>query len=1206
MDRLGMKVWIGTLAALWTLGGFAPLPSPAAAEDGATLVAQAKKKKKAKGKKPKDDKKKKPSEVPEFEKKKPDKEAAPEEELSTGPAKIKLPMVEEKKGEKVTLEEQLLDKEIAQLKEIIADPASEGPSKADLLFRLAERYYEKARAIYYTEMQDYDRRVVAWMEAREKNPNAPEPKMDSRKSKVYTEQAMAVYEVILKKYKDYMRRDEVLFTIGYNRYESGNKAEGVKMYWELIKSYPDSRFVPDAYLAMGEHYFNSNDVFNAKKAYEKAASAKDNEKVYTFAVYKLAWCDYNLGEYEKGIEKFKQVVELSIREAQKGVEGDKNKILLQKEALQDMVLAYSQIDALETAEEYYLSQVGKQGALEYMRKLARTYEKQGKAEMTVKSYRRLLDEYPTDPDCPAFHNSIVQAYRKLNDRAKVTREINRLIDQYKPGTTWAEVNKANTMAIKKANSLVEESLRDLVTSYHKEAQETKSWDTYNLTRGIYAKYLETFPESEYAYKLRWYYADILYKMGDFYGAAGQYTKLVDVDPKGDYSQESAYNSVLCWEKCMVMRDTDKADCREWKPKKGGKVGPEESKVIQKQNVRFIVEGKVAKEELERKEIPFFETRFLASADRYAQLAPGHDMYIPIRFKCAFIFYTYRHFDEMAKRFGEIIERYPDNENALKAVRLSLNSLYMKSTLSETEAERNKAWSDVNHWAKTFAANKVLMGSATARKEKFETEIQSLIEESGYNVVLALRQTDALQAASGFDRFVKDYPKSKYAHRALYAAMVIYDEANQLDLAIGAGKKLLKAYPDSDRINPTIGFLAAFHDRVADFSQAAFFNEMYFKKWLEQEGKQDEDEGGKKVKARRKPAAKKPAARGKGKDEDKVEEILIADKEAADALYNAGLLREKTGDFGKAIGNYVRYIKFFPDAKDTHDIYYKVGEIYERQAKIREADRVFEGYPKKYGDRSSPGRNLAVVYKRARFLRELGNAKDADKLLDQIIEAFNKLDEKARDADARMAVAYARFLQVDREFTEYLDLKLVLPASVLKKNLFKKIEIRPKLAKKYEEIVGYADPDWTVAALVRVGELSQNLADSMLEAPVPGGLTPEQADIYVEELQKQALPLEETAILFYRKAVEVSNSKGIYNSWTLTAQDKLRKYETTRFPAPYEAAFVSTEFFYDLGPQLDKVEVPEAPPEPEPAPAPGPAPGGDAAPAGEAPAENSAV
>jgi tetratricopeptide (TPR) repeat protein len=1190
MRLLGKTNWmVVILAAVFGLTSF-PAQTGQAAEGQQTLIAKAKKKKRAKKatkKRKKKAPKKKFSEVPEFEKKKePTAAEKPEDAVSTGPAKIKLPMVEERKDAGATLEEELLDKEIGQLKEIVRD-TPDGPSKCDLYFRLAERYYEKARAIYYTEMQDYDKNVEAWITKRETDPDAAEPKLDNRKSQVYTDQAMSIYGVILKKCADYHRRDEVLFTMGYNLYESGKKPEGVKMYWELIKNYPDSRFVPDAYLAMGEHYFNSDDVFNAKKAYERALKFTES-KVFTFALYKLAWCDYNLGEYEKALEKFKQVVELAQREAQTAG-GDKNKIQLRREALQDMIMSFSQIDALDSAEEYYLSQVGKTGALEYLRKLARTYENQGKAEMTVKSFRRLLNEYPTDPDCPSFHNSIVLAYRKMNLRDKVSREINRLIDQYKPGSTWAEVNKSNKMAIKKANSLVEGSLRDLVTSYHKEAQETKSWDTYNLARSIYQKYLETFPDSEYAYKLRWYYSDILYKMRDFYTAAIQYAKVVEKDPKGVYSSEAAYNSVLCWEKCIEMRDDEKKDCREWKPKTGGqKLQKEEAKTIKKQDYRFVDEG-VTKDMLVEKEIPFFEKKFLDAADIYSDAAPGHDMYIPIRFKSAFIFYKYRHFSEMAKRFGEIIERHPDNEFALKATKLSLNSLYMKALQKDaSDQERNEAWKDINHWAKTFQANKVLMGSAAAKKTKFAGEVQSLIEESGYNVVLALRKVNALAAASGFDKFVNDYPKSKYAHRAQYAAMVIYDEASQLDLAINAGKKLLKDYPESDRYNPTIGFLATFHDRVADFSTSAMYNELYFSKWLAQEGK---DEGkskrGRKAKKARKPKPAKKSKADKGKE--KVEVILITEKEASDALYNAGLLRESMGQFNKAIANYTKYIKYFPDKKDAHELFYKIGGIYERQDNVRKADIIYEGYLDKYSDRSSPGRILAVTYKHAMALRKMDKVKESDKLLDQIIEKYNKLDEKARDAEARLAVAHARFLQVEKDYLEYMGLKLVLPPRVLKRNLFKKIELRPKLEMKYEEIVSYADPDWSIASLVRVGQISQDLADAMLEAPVPMGLTPEQADIYVEELQKQALPLEEKAIAFYRKAIEVSSAKGLYNEWSLKAQDLLRKYETAKYPPPYPAGQISTEFFYTAGAELEPVEVP-----PQPEPAPLQAPGGPAA------------
>ena len=751
-------------------------------------------------------------------------------------------------------------------------------------------------------MQDYDKAIEAWMKKRETNPNIPEPKIDNRKSQVYTKQAMDVYRIILKRYKNYHRRDEVLFTMGYNLYESGNKSEGVKMYWDLIKSYPQSRFVADAYLAMGEHFFNSNDVFKAKKAYERAMAVKGS-KVYTYALYKLAWCDYNLGDYEAALEKFKKVVNLAGQEAAKGAGGDRNKIQLKREALQDMVLTFSQLDALDEAEQYWMSQVGKRGTLDYMRKLARTYKKQGKAEMTVKAFRRLLDEYPTEPDCPSYHNSIVLAYRKMNQRDKVTREINRIIEQYRPGSHWWEVNKGNKMATKRAYALVEASLRDLVTSYHQEAQETKRWDTYNLARKLYAKYMEAFPDSEYAYKLRWYYADVLYKMGDFYGAAQQYAKVVEKDPRGPFSAEAAYDAVLSWDKCMELRDRKHVDCRKWQPTKTGRrIGKEEERTIKEERIDFDAGLKGArrgtKQQMESQPIPFFEKKFLAAADVYARVAPKHDMYIPIRFKSAFIFYKYRHYKEMARRFGEIIERYPRNQFALKAVRLSLNTMYIKANnMDLPEKVRTEHWKEINRWAKEFKNNKVLMSSPAARKEKFAKEIQSLIEESGYNVVLALRKQDPLKAAQGFEKFVNDYPRSKFAHRALYAAMIIFDEASQLDLAIRAGKRLLKKYPTSDRYNQTILALADYHNRVADFARAARYNEMFFSKWQEQKG-----QGKKKKKRsrRRRRSRRKKAVASKSAS-------LITDKQAMDALYNAALLRESMGQYSRAIKNYVKYI-----------------------------------------------------------------------------------------------------------------------------------------------------------------------------------------------------------------------------------------------------------------------------------------------------------
>ena len=177
--------WVFILALLFALGG--TIPASASSTGDEVLVAKAKKKKKKRKKRrrrPTSRKKKRKKRgrtrkmtlEPKKEKKKP-AVAEEEEKLPTGPAKITLPMVEEKKAAGASLEEQLLDEEINQLRDIIRT-TSEGPTKADLLFRLAERYYEKARAIYYTEMQEYDKKIAEWVKEQEKNPDAKEPKLD--------------------------------------------------------------------------------------------------------------------------------------------------------------------------------------------------------------------------------------------------------------------------------------------------------------------------------------------------------------------------------------------------------------------------------------------------------------------------------------------------------------------------------------------------------------------------------------------------------------------------------------------------------------------------------------------------------------------------------------------------------------------------------------------------------------------------------------------------------------------------------------------------------------------------------------------------------------------------------------------------------------------------------------------------------------------
>ena len=89
---------------------------------------------------------------------------------------------------------------------------------------------------------------------------------------------------------------------------------GIGAYRALIERYPKSRYVPDAWMAFGEYYFNkanksdrAGNLARALEAYRKAAEYQESS-VYGYALYKQAWVHYNLGQWSEALELFRGVI----------------------------------------------------------------------------------------------------------------------------------------------------------------------------------------------------------------------------------------------------------------------------------------------------------------------------------------------------------------------------------------------------------------------------------------------------------------------------------------------------------------------------------------------------------------------------------------------------------------------------------------------------------------------------------------------------------------------------------------------------------------------------------------------------------------------------------------------------------------------------------------------------------------------------------
>jgi tetratricopeptide (TPR) repeat protein len=82
--------------------------------------------------------------------------------------------------------------------------------------------------------------------------------------------------------------------------------EAVHEFETLVRLFPESRHATDALVMIGEYYFDEEPK-KALAAFERAVNDKTSSR-YTFALYSLAWCHHNVGEFGKGVAMMEAVV----------------------------------------------------------------------------------------------------------------------------------------------------------------------------------------------------------------------------------------------------------------------------------------------------------------------------------------------------------------------------------------------------------------------------------------------------------------------------------------------------------------------------------------------------------------------------------------------------------------------------------------------------------------------------------------------------------------------------------------------------------------------------------------------------------------------------------------------------------------------------------------------------------------------------------
>jgi len=976
---------------------------------------------------------------------------------------------------------------IAQLKEILATQRLPPDTKAEMLMRLAELYFEQSKYEYNSEMSDYDERYEEWFnmpEAQQKK--TPEPKIVTTRSTAFTKKAIENYRNILQNYPSYPRVDEALFFLAFMLNDVGEEKDALDMYNKLVKTYPDSDFVPDAYNAIGEYYFNNNNAYKALQAYKRAAAYKDS-KIYTFALYKMGWCYYNVGEFGTAIDTMKELVAETDRRMRES--GEQVGISLKEEALRDLVLFFSEEGDLEAAKEYFTRYGEKRYYRKMLRRLGDIYIDQGKNELAIQTYRELIADDPFASDNPANQHEIIQAYWKRDEFDEANEEINKLVDLYGRESRWNNENADNKEALKEAERLIEKNLRNVAIDSHQQALKRRSAKLLLLAEENYARYLDYFPTGYKSYEMRYWYAETLYKLKKYDVATEQYELTVAADPKGKFLKDAASNAIFSIDEYL-------------KPIKSRLDKEAEKKV---RELKRTGEGTARYAEVE---LHPWEDRLVKACDTYAEALPDDEKTLRFLYKAALLLHDRNHFNDSNERFLVIIRAEPRSGMAEHGVHTILASY-----------EQIENWDGLNAAAREFYANDEIGKTA-----KFKGELKNIFQRATFKIAEGHAAGEKFpEAARAFDDFFREFGDSDVRDIALYNASFYYGRAGDRGKMLELRHEFVESFPDpigkdaksAQLYEKSLSLLGEHYQSIAAYDQAAH----YFTLLADKDPK-FEIEGFVTAKDALYNAALFKEALGDtdGAVTDFRTYLKRDDVDAADKLttrMRIAYLLKNTGNRDAAMAEFK---SIFSD-KDLQATAF---------------DQVMESH---------------VMYGRLLGEKDRKKMLDHYKSAFRMFESKKSgLDDTAK---ARVWAAEMQFELLEPEWAEYEKIEMPEDTKKAKKALEGKSAGLAELERSYVEVLELKQGEWGIAALYRIGTLYGDFADALTNAPCPPKLDEDQCLIYKFGLEDKAYPLIDKAVEAFTSARGKSYELGLYTEYTRLALEELSRLRPEEYPASAE-------------------------------------------------------
>jgi cellulose synthase operon protein C len=957
-----------------------------------------------------------------------------------------------------------------------------------------------------------------------------------------------------------------------------------------------SKFLPEAWTRIGEMHFDNAELPQAISAYAQVLQFKDSS-YYDKALYKLAWSYYRDNHFVEAIREFDRLVKWA---DDKKSSGDKFGSDLRPEAIQYLGVSFSEPDwngdtvpdgetGLQRADAFYRGREKEPHVREVYQRLGEIYFDATQYPEAIAVFKTLLTKWPYYSDAPKIQDRIVQAYERDRNMVAAAKERELLGRLYVKGTDWYRENRNNPDALLAAQQLSEDALLNAATNVHAAAQACRSRAVeakelpkvaaamaeckplYQTSADLYEKYLTAYPNAKRAYEFSIFHADALYYSEQFDRAIAAYTAVRDSVLDNRFQRDAGYYVIKAYEDIIErMKSARQLD---------------DPPIPDETNTKPPVTALA---------MPEVYQKYIGALDWYIQHI--NDEKIPdLRYASAVLLLRYRNWPEARARLAQITEAYCGTkpEVGFKAYDALLKTYFIDYNVPDEEQQDcalGRLLTIADQFTESPCSKNPAAGPYTARIQQIRSSVKSKIitkrlelaienEEKGTERQLTVCREGgggiAMVTGGGAGRtgapgtpsapgapgtpggtpgsggrvstemdvglaldlvdLVNQNPQDQDAPKNLNNVCVIYERIYQYGEATRCYERLARDYADTAEGKDAVWNAAKNNERFFNFDAAV---SGYLK------------------------IAEDPK--------------FAQNEHRKDALGLAATLLDNDQQYARAATLYRRYSDAIADKpKDSAQAFFFSCNAHEKLRDSAKQRQCLNDLNKRYGSQPEAGEYVVESHLKLAALAEQGKDRNAT------MRAYQKVrDEFVQRrlppaTPAATAAAKAEFLLIEQKFNTFQARELKLTdAKRARKIIEDFITDAKQLQDEYKRIWDYKDVTWTLASLLRRGDIFFEFGQKLLkasEAPpkevVRIGMQACKADPnlcgvaeteYKDAILSYVTQVEDVAKAEWKSTLERAAQYGVTNEYVKKARENLSKYLPDEFP-----------FVKDERPQLEQ-------------------------------------